>query len=157
MYQDFKFEDWLLLRNKKYKKEADYLKIAFIYETGFTFESNKTIEKDYKKAFLCYLRGAELNYIECKLRLADLLSEGIGCDIDLNRAISIYTELVEKKNDIAAHNLSTIYRDKEDFLKPYNFLLIEYEISKFPPIELGFYYLFGLGTTQDQKKAIEIF
>lgn len=57
-----------------------------------------------KQAFEWYLKDSGNNY--CKIRVADLLSEGLGCEKNIQKSIELYTELISENISIAAFNLS---------------------------------------------------
>ena len=149
------FEDWNDLLIKKGKSEDDYLLIAQVYEEGLIRENNLEIKQNFEKAFEIYLEGSHYNY--CKIRVADYLSEGIGCKKDINKSIQLYKELIRENLSTAAFNLSTIYRDKGDYVKVVELLYQVFKIDSIFPIELAFHYLYGLGIKKDKLKAKEIF
>ena len=149
------FEDWNNLLIKKNKNEFEFLLIAQIYEDGLFSENNFGIKQNFEKAFEWYLKGSNFNY--CKIRVADYLSEGLGCKKDINKSIELYNELIAENLSIAAFNLSTIYRDKNDYIKVIELLYKVFEIDGIFPIELAFHHLYGLGTKKDKLKAKEIF
>ncbi|WP_177764898.1 sel1 repeat family protein [Flavobacterium sp. I3-2] len=149
------FEDWNDLLIKKDKSEDDFLLIAQVYEEGLIRENNLEIKESFEKAFETYLEGSHYNY--CKIRVANYLSEGIGCKKDINKSIELYNELIKENLSTAAFNLSTIYRDKGDYAKVVELLYKVFEIDNIFPIELAFHYLFGLGIKKDKLKAKEIF
>lgn len=148
-------EDWNYLLNKHNKTEDDFLQIAQSYEIGLTFDNSLKINQNYEKAFEWYLKGSVYDY--CKIRVADFLSEGLGCEKDLQKSIQLYNELISKNNSVAAFNLSTIYRDNNDYNKSFGLLNKIYEIDNLYPIELAFYFLYGIGTQINKEKSKEIF
>lgn len=149
------FEDWNNLLFKKDKSEDDFLLIAQVYEEGLTRENNLEIKQNFEKAFEFYLDGSQFKY--CKIRVADYLSEGLGCRKDINKSIELYNELIRENLSTAAFNLSTIYRDNGDYVKVVELLYKVFEIDNVFPIELGIHYLYGLGIKKDKLKAKEIF
>ena len=155
MRQIKNIEDWNDLLSKKDKSEDDILLIAQVYEDGIKFENSLEIKQEYKKAFEYYLTG--LNFKYCKIRVADYLSEGLGCKKDIEKAIKLYNELISENNSIAAFNLSTVYRDLGDYKKVVELLYKVYEIDKAYPVELAFHYLYGLGIPKNLEIAKNIF
>lgn len=155
MKQIATFEDWNDLLIKKDKSEDDFLLIGQVYEEGLIRKNNLEIRQSFEKAFEWYLKGSDFNY--CKIRVADYLSEGIGCNKNLDKSIELYKELISENNSIAAFNLSTIYRDKRDYKKVIDLLYKVFEIDGVYPIELAFHYLYGLGTKVNKLKSKEIF
>lgn len=149
------FENWNDLLIKKHKSVDDFLLIAQVYEEGLLLENNLEIKQNFEKAFETYVEGSQFNY--CKIRVADYLSEGLGCKKNINKSVELYNELIRESLSIAAFNLSTIYRDKGEYVKVVELLYKVYEIDRIFPIELAFHHLYGLGTKKDKLKAQEIF
>ncbi|WP_410879827.1 tetratricopeptide repeat protein [Myroides sp. DW712] len=155
MKQIKSIEDWNNLLNKADKSEDDFLQIGQAYEYGIICKNNFEIKTNLEKAFEWYLKGSENNY--CKIRVADLLSEGLGCEKNIQKSIELYTELISKNMSIAAFNLSTVYRDLGNYDETYKLLYKVFEIDNVYPIELAFHYLYGIGTLVNKSKAKELF
>lgn len=155
MTQIKSIEDWKNLLNKVDKSEDDFLQIGQAYEYGIICKNNFEIKTDLEKAFEWYLKGSENNY--CKIRVADFLSEGLGCEKNIQQSIELYTELISENMSIAAFNLSTIYRDLGNYDETHKLLYKVFEIDNVYPIELAFHYLYGIGTLVNKSKAKELF
>lgn len=149
------FEDWNNLVIKVDKSENDFLQIAQVFEDGIIFSNGLEIRKNFKKAFEWYVKGSKYAY--CQIRVADLLSEGLGCEKNIQKSIQLYTQLISENMATAALNLATIYRDLGQYKEAYQLLYKAFEIDHVYPLELAFHYLYGIGTTANKKRAKELF
>ncbi|EHQ43895.1 tetratricopeptide repeat protein [Myroides odoratus] len=148
-------EDWNNLVNKGNKSENDFLQIAQGYEDGIICPSGLEIKPNLEKAFEWYLKGSKHHY--CKIRVADYLSEGLGCKKNIEKSIQLYRELISENIATAALNLATVYRDLGNYRETYKLLYKAFEIDQVYPIELAFLYLYGIGTLTNKPKAKELF
>ena len=85
---------------------AACIMLAGIYNT-----QNKPEEADkaYRHAFAIYEKRAAEGNTACKLRMADMLFQGMGVQRDADRAVKIYEELAEQDNKTALTELFRIY------------------------------------------------
>lgn len=84
---------------------------ACIMLAGIYNAQNKPEEADkaYRHAFAIYEKRAAEGNTACKLRMADMLYQGMGVQRDADRAVKIYEELAEKDDPTALAELFRIY------------------------------------------------
>lgn len=166
--QDIKIALQWLQKSAEAKFAPAYTELGNIYNFG-----SYGIEKDQKKSFEYYEKGAELGENKSKAALADFYIEGKLVEKDLDKARSLYQEafsnLQEKaviENDVSAQFwLGTIYSDGLPILNiniDYNqaaewFQKAAKNNFDYAKNNLGIMYLHGLGVAQNYKKAFELF
>ena len=91
---------------------------ACIMLAGIYTAQNKPEEaaKAYRHAFAIYEKRAAQGNTACKLRMADMLYQGMGVQRDADRAVKIYEELAEKDDPTAIAELFRIYVKTPDSL-----------------------------------------
>ena len=91
---------------------------ACIMLAGIYNAQNKQDEaaKAYRHAFAIYEKRAAEGNTAGKLRMADMLFQGLGVQRDADRAVKIYEELAEKDNPTAITELFRIYATAPDGL-----------------------------------------
>jgi TPR repeat protein len=129
------------------------------YELACYLEDGKEniVEQNFSEAFEWYKKAYENGNIDATVRFADFLSEGINCKQDIDLAIKLYNIGIENGSSIASIGLATIYRDKQDFEQAFKLYTKTQEIEKTYPLALALCYYYGIGTTEDKNKAMEIF
>lgn len=134
--------------------------IGQIFEYGLFAEGKMIIDVDYEKSFYWYEQAMKRGSLDATLKLGDFFSEGIGCEIDLDKAVCLYSICIDKGISIAANNLATVYR----YMKEYNEAFRCYGIAKelmskeykkeVFSLNVAMCYLYGIGVDQDIDRAI---
>jgi TPR repeat protein len=166
--QDIKIALQWLQKSAEAKFAPAYTELGNIYNFG-----SYGIERDQKKSFEYYEKGAELGENKSKAALADFYIEGKLVEKDLDKARSLYQEafsnIQEKaviENDVSAQFwLGTIYNGGLPILNiniDYNqaaewFQKAAKNNFDYAKNNLGIMYMHGLGVAQDYKKAFELF
>lgn len=136
--------------------------LGFIFENGLIDNNILIVETDLEKSFYWYEQAMLAGHIDATLRLADFLSEGIGCIIDEDKAIRLYLICIEKGMSAAANNLATIYRDKNDFSESFIYYslandLMSKEYGKVTySSQVALCYIYGIGVRQDINIGIKL-
>lgn len=157
-----------ILWNAEYQINQYSIENSSLYDLGFVFENGLIkndiiiVEVDYEKSFHWYQQAMMRGNLDATLRLADFLSEGIGCDNDIEKAIVLYLKCIEKGMSAAANNLATIYRDNGDFPNSFKYYSLandlmskEYGKNTYS-IEVALFNLYGIGVKQSINTGIEI-
>lgn len=136
-----------------------YYDMGYVFEYGLFERGSVVVDIDYTKAFHWYEQGMLKGNLDATIRLADYLSEGIGCEVDLDKAICLYTIAIDKGSSIAANNLGTLYRDEGDYNEAFSYYLRakeliskEYRKNTYS-LKVAMCYLYGIGVEPDQLRA----
>ncbi|MEP6610379.1 MAG: hypothetical protein ABJA76_00790, partial [Mucilaginibacter sp.] len=78
------------------------------------------------------------------------------CDKNIGFAIELYKKGIDNGSGIAANNLGTIYRDKQDYKTAFELYQLAQTLSKSNSLTLAQCYYWGVGTEKDIKKAYDI-
>lgn len=135
--------------------------LGFIFEFGLVENDISIVEIDYKQSFHWYEQAMKKGNIDATLRIADFMSEGIGCKKNIEKAIVLYSICIDKELSIAANNLATIYRDMKDYVEAFKYYKLandlmskEYGIDTYS-LNVAMCYLYGIGVEQDIDTAVE--
>lgn len=133
--------------------------LGYTYEYGLLENNNIVVDIDYEKSFYWYERAMKRGSLDATLRLADFLSEGIGCNIDLDKAICLYLICIDKGMSIAANNLATVYRDMKEYDEAFRYYNVakelmsrEYKKEVFS-LSLALCYFYGIGVEPNFMNA----
>lgn len=151
-------EDWskLLTIAQNGDKIIQY-EVGCCYDNGLIINDEILVKEDKTEAFSWFLLSHKSGNIDATIRTADFLSEGEYCEKDIELAIKLYEEGIEKGIGYASSNLATIYRDKKDFKKAFELYQTAQKIDDSNLIEVAFCYYFGIGTEQNKLIAFDIF
>jgi TPR repeat protein len=108
-------------------------------------------------AFKWYYSAYENGNVEASIRVADFLIEGIHCKQNIELAIELYRKGIDYGYGIAANNLATFYRDKQDYKEAFELYKVAQHLYNSDSLPLALCYYFGIGTTKDVTLAFEIF
>lgn len=151
-------EDWnKLLSIAQNDDNIIQYEVGCFYDNGLTVNDQIIVKEDKKEAFNWFLLSHENGNIDATIRTADFLSEGKYCEKDIELAIKLYEQGIEKGIGNASSNLATIYRDKKDFKKAFELYQSAQKINDSNSIEVALCYHFGIGTEQNKLIAFEIF
>ncbi len=129
------------------------------FSFGFKTSANKIIvRQSLTSAFAWYERAAKQDVVEALTNLADFLSEGKGCEKDINKAVDYYLLAIQKGSSRAALNLGTVYRDKGNFTKAFEYYLLADKLNNVDySFTIGLCYYYGLGVSIDKEIACKHF
>lgn len=151
------------------KKSINFSTIhnSLLYNLGYTFEygllenEDVVINSDNKKAFYWYEQAMINGNLDATIRLADFLSEGIGCEKDIDRSISLYLICIERGISIAANNLGKIYSDIKDYTRAFKYYTLTCELMSkeynktIYSLDKAICYLYGIGTLKDELEGFK--
>jgi TPR repeat protein len=151
------YDDWTALLELAEAGDGSAQKeAASYYDFGLTLSGVTIVPEDKLKAFEWYNRAYRNGNDDAIIRIADFLSEGIYCDLNIELAIGLYKKGIAKGSSIAATNLATVFRNEHDYTKAFELYNIAQDIDKSNSLELAICYYFGIGTEKNSKKAYEI-
>lgn len=139
-----------------YKKSADqghkkgYFGLALAYEYGFGVEQNYQLAAKYY----------ELSGKEGRNNLAGLYWDGFGVKKDLDKAKSLYEEIILDKPSygLAYSNLGGIYQDKKDYSTAIDYFEKAGQLGEANGFyKLGELYRKGKGVAVDYTKAVQYY
>ncbi|MEO0585823.1 MAG: tetratricopeptide repeat protein [Bacteroidota bacterium] len=148
--------DQLLLEAEKLDPKAQY-EVGQGYDWGIMVDEVELVVQDKEKAYFWYRKSSENGNIEATVRLADYLSEGEGCEQDIDQAIELYQRVIAEGSSIAAFNLGTIYRDQGEYVKAYQSYSLASRLSGVVEIQVGYCQYYGVGAEQNRTAAYQTF
>jgi uncharacterized protein len=133
--------------------------VADYFSFGCTTSTNEIIvRQNFLKAFSWYEKAAINGVVDALTNLADFLSEGKGCEKDINKAIENYLLAIDKGSSRAAFNLGTIYRDKGNLKKSFEYYSLSDKMDKANySLTIGLCYYYGIGVSIDKVIACKHF
>ena len=133
--------------------------VADHFSFGLKTTTNEIIvRQNFLSAFSWYEKAAINGVVDALTNLADFLSEGKGCEKDINRAVQNYLFAIGKGSSRAALNLGTIYRDKGNFKKAFEYYSLADKIDKADySFTVGLCYYYGIGVSIDKVIACKHF
>lgn len=148
----------LLIKAKNGATDAQF-KIACIYSDGLKNNNNKIVVKqNYNRAYKWFEKAANGGDVCALNNLGNLVCDGLGCVKDVSKAIEIYEKAILKGYSPSANNLATIFRDKGNYQKAFEYHLLAEKIAKISySFIVGLCYFNGLGVNIDKEKACKIF
>jgi len=148
----------LLKKAKKGDAEAQ-IDVGLIYSDGYINPKQDVIvKKNNKLAYEWYKKAVEQGSVIGIDFLAYHLDCGIGCERDTKKAIELYKIAINKGSSGAANNLGTIYRDKGNYKKAFEYYDLSMRIAGSDySLTVGLCYLYGLGVQQDKSVAVRHF
>ena len=153
-------KEWIELLTKAKKGDGDaQSKVGDSYSDGLKNSIGETIvKKSDKRAFNWYSKSALQENKDGLTCLAYCLSEGLGCQKNVQEAIKIYQKAIKKGSSNSAFNLGTIYRDNGKFEKAFEYYSLAMTIDNSDySLKVGLCYYYGIGISMDKQKAIEHF
>lgn len=134
--------------------------LGYFFENGLFDEEKVLVEIDLNKSYYWYREAMLKGSLNAKIQIANFLSEGKGCEKDIDQATSLYLSCIEEGLSIAAFNLGTIYRDQKNYNKAFKYYLIgeelmskEYEKTTYS-LNVIVCYLYGIGITKDIDEGV---
>ena len=150
-------KDWeVLLRRANACDNMAQYDVATGFDYGLTVDNTKIVSEDKSKAFEWYNSAYKNGNMDAVIRVADFLSEGIYCKQDIERAIELYQKGIDNGSGIAANNLGTIFRDKQDYKTAFELYQSSQNLDKSNSLKLALCHYWGIGTVKDLKKAYDI-
>lgn len=152
-------KEWkeLLSKAEGGDKEAQYT-VGLIFEEGLEQDGKELVDKNLEKAFEWHNKAAQNGSLYAETRVADFISEGISTEKNIDLAIDLYKNAISKGSSTAALNLATVFRDKGEFEKAFEYYLLYQEMSGYEySLNLALCHYYGIGTLKDPKKALAIF
>jgi TPR repeat protein len=151
-------EKYIQLFNEAENNDADsQYELGNYYYDGLELNGQIYFKQDKLKGFNWIKRAFENGSIIAMIRMADFYSEGEICLRNESLAIKLYEKGIAEGYSYSANNLATIYRDRKDFKKAFELYHIAQRLDKSNVIQLAYCYYYGIGTTVDKEKAVEIF
>ncbi|MEL6700024.1 MAG: tetratricopeptide repeat protein [Bacteroidota bacterium] len=148
--------DQLLLEAEKLDPKAQY-EVGQGYDWGIMVDEVELVVQDKEKAYFWYRKSSEHGNLEATVRLADYLSEGEGCELDIDQAIELYQRAIAEGSSIAAFNLGTIYRDQGEYEKAYQSYCVSSRLSGVAVIEVAYCQYYGVGVEKNRVAAYQTF
>lgn len=148
----------LLIKARKGDANAQN-EVADIFSFGLKTTTNEIIvRQNFSSAFSWYEKAARNGIVDALTNLAGFLSEGKGCEKDINKAIENYLLAIDKGSSRAALNLGTIYRDKGNFKKAFEYYSLADNMDKADySFTVGICYYYGIGVSVDKLIACKHF
>ena len=148
----------LLAKAKRGKPDAQW-EVGYYYEDGFIDSSDIVIVKpQILRAHHWYTLAAKQGDESGQLALSRLLSTGEGVKRDMKEAIYWVKKALDQGAVGAAQNLGTIYRDLKKPKLAFHWYKRAVEMGDIDSLlQVGFCYLFGLGTKKDFEAAYKCF
>ena len=154
-------DDWNSLLKKAESGDSDAMnEVAFWYENGLTIDKIEIVQIQPKLAFEWTKKSYENGNLEGIEKYADYLSNGeyLYCEKNIELAMQLYEKAMKEGSTTAAHSLGIEYRNKQNFQKAFEFYNKSNASSEFfSELSIGLCYYYGIGTTKDKVKALEIF
>lgn len=164
MTKNFKIsniEDWnSVLEDSKNGNSDAMNEVAMYYRDGLTLNDVEIVKPDPKQAFEWTRKSYESGDIKGMVNYADYLSDGeyLYCEKNIQLAMKLYEEAIEKGSTTAIHNLALEFRNKQNFQKAFELYQKSNRSSEFyPELTLGLCYYYGIGVVKNKIKAFEIF
>ena len=155
-----------------FEKAAKQKHAKATYELGLMyFVSGRGITTDPDKAFKLFITAAELGSSEAKAEVAYCYHKGLGVEKDLTKAIELYQQLIDSKNEklgykglvdiyCNVYHKSTEVADEakvfECLTKLLPFIDEDFLLSR-TYSKLGFCYLYGIGTMRNYNESFICF
>ena len=153
-------QKWKELLKRANKGDAvAQCEVATVYSDGDKTEAGEAIVKrNDKLAVKWYAKGAAQGDASCISSLAYHLDNGLGCDRDTERAMQLYKTAIDMGRSEAAFNLGTVYRDKGNHKKAFEYYVLSMRMDKCDYLfKVGLCYYFGIGVAEDKIAAIRHF
>lgn len=157
MTEKKKWQD-LFMKAKGSDTDAQ-VEIANYYFKGLTGSNQKLVVKqNYNLAYEWYKKSADLGNINGIIGLADYFDTEIDGVRQTEKAIRLYKKAIDLGSSIAAFNLATVYRDKGNYKKAFDYysLSMTMENSDYH-YKVGLCYYYGIGVGVDKPIAIKHF
>jgi len=148
----------ILKRAKSGDSDAQF-DVANCYFQGLTDMNKKLVVKqNYKLAYEWFKKSADLGNINGIIGLADYFDTEIDGVRETEKAIRLYKKAIELGSSIAAFNLATVFRDKGNYKKAFDYysLSMTMENSDYH-YKIGLCYYYGIGVLADKSIAIRHF
>jgi len=114
-------------------------------------------QKNYAKAFELANRLASDGNAMCIRLLGWMYHKGQGCERDNEKAITLFSEAAEKGDAEALYGKASIYYERKEYKKAFQYLEESMEKGYLPAIRwTGAMYYLGLGVEKDLHKAYDI-
>ena len=114
--------------------------------------------KDYSKAFLTVQRFEYFTSAFGYKKLAQFYQKGIGCEVDMNKAVSYYQKSFDMGEMSSGYYLATFLIKEKQFDKALNYLAIGMSNDYVPAIRLlANMYLNGDGVDKNVEIAINLY
>ena len=149
---------YLLAKAKKGDANAQN-EVADNFSFGLKTSTNEIIvRQNFSSAFSWYKKAAINGLADALTNFADFLSEGKGCKKDITKAVENYLLAIDKGSSRAALNLGTIYRDKGNFKKAFEYYSLAEKMDKADySFTVGLCYYYGVGVSVDKVIACKHF
>ncbi len=152
------YEDWIrLLKLAEAGDGMAQYDVALHYDSGLVVKGTEVVKENQSLAFKWYYSAYKHGNISAITRIADFLIEGVHCEQNIVLAIELYQKGIDNGHGIAAINLATFYRDKQDYKKALELYKLAQDLDNSDSLSLALCYYFGIGTDKDGKIAFEIF
>ena len=153
-------QGWQALLKNATKGNADsQFEVGNVYSEGYVNSKQEAVVKrNSRLACAWYEKAAKQGNVNGISSLAYHLDSGIGCEKDIERAICLYKVAIEKGSGIAAFNLGTVYRDKGNYKKAFEYYTLSMQMGGSDySVTVGLCYYYGIGVQQDKSVAVRHF
>jgi uncharacterized protein len=134
--------------------------VAMYLSDGLKIDNIEIIQANKKESFNWTKKAYENGDLEATEIYADYLTERDNevCEVDIELGMKLYQKCIDNGSRRATYNLGLEYRNKGQFEKAFEL----YEKShlnedSYEELIIGLCYYYGIGTTRNKLKAIEIF
>jgi TPR repeat protein len=131
---------------------------TYYFEGLIDSKQNLVVKQNYDLAYEWYKKSADLGNINGIIGLADYFDTEIDGVRQTEKAIKLYKKAINLGSSIAAFNLATVYRDKGNYKKAFDYysLSMTMENSDYH-YKVGLCYYYGIGVIADKSLAIRHF
>ncbi|OYU96558.1 MAG: hypothetical protein CFE21_09240 [Bacteroidetes bacterium B1(2017)] len=147
---------WQDILKKAKRGDSDaQVDVAKCYFEGLTDSNQKLVVKqNYKLAYEWFKKSADQGNINGIIGLADYFDTEIDGVRETEKAIRLYKKAIELGSSIAAFNLATVFRDKGNYKKAFDYysLSMTMENSDYH-YKVGLCYYYGIGVVADKSLA----
>jgi uncharacterized protein len=151
---------WQEILEKAKSGDSDaQVEIANFYFEGIKDSNQKiVVEQNYSLAYEWYKKSADLGNVKGIVGLADYFDTEIDGAREIEKAIKFYKKAIKLGSSIAAFNLATVYRDRNNYKKAFHYysLSMKMENSNYH-YKVGLCYFYGIGVVVDKSLAIKHF
>ena len=148
-----------LLKQAKTGDAVAQWQVGNLYSNGYIDSTQEVIVKQNSRlAVEWYEKAAEQENVDGMSSLAYHLDTGSGCNSDTEKAIRLYKMAIGKGSSVAASNLGTVYRDKGNYKKAFEYYDLSMRLEKSDySFTVGLCYYCGVGVAQDKATAVRHF
>jgi uncharacterized protein len=127
------------------------------YDDGLSVDGLQIVEKNGAIAFYWFQKSCDGGNLQAKVRVADFLSAGTHCELDVSKAILLYEAAIAQGSAGAAFNLGVTHREAGRFGKAFECYALSEVMSKTDgSLPMALCYLYAVGTEKNIHRCVEI-